>query len=78
MQLKTKLVTVLKQWCTLLVNTNQHEDLNLIFTNHRKEDVIYCLTTIEIVKAQKKDHQIYYKKMQKHQNLIGVFNLLKT
>jgi hypothetical protein len=30
-----------------------------------------------IAKAEKKDHQIYFKKMQKHQNWIGVFNLLK-
>jgi hypothetical protein len=29
-------------------------------------------------KAQKKDHQIYSKKMQKHQNWIGTFALLKT
>ncbi len=29
----------------------------------RNEDGIYCLTTIEIAKAQKKDHQIYSKKM---------------
>ncbi len=78
MQSKTKLVTVLKQWCKLLVNTNQHEELHLMFANHRKEDGIYHLTTIEIAKAQKKDHQIYSKKMQNHQNLIGVFNLLKT
>jgi hypothetical protein len=47
-------------------------------TNHGREDGIYRLTTIEIEKAQKKDHQIYSKKMQKHQNWIGVFNLLKT
>ena len=49
-----------------------------MFANHGKEDGIYHLTTIEIAKAQKKDHQIYSKKMQKHQNWIGVFNLLKT
>jgi hypothetical protein len=36
--------------------------------NHGKEDGIYCLTTIEIAKAQKKDHQIYSKKKRKHQN----------
>jgi hypothetical protein len=46
--------------------------------NHGKEDGIYHLTTIEIAKAQKKDHQMYSKKMQKHQNWIGIFNLLKT
>jgi hypothetical protein len=36
MQLKTKLVTVLKQWGKLYVNTNKHEDLNLMFVNHVK------------------------------------------
>jgi hypothetical protein len=46
--------------------------------NHGREDGIHHLTTIEIAKAQKKDHQIYSKKMQKYQNWIGVFNLLKT
>jgi hypothetical protein len=44
----------------------------------RKEDGLYCLTTIEIAKAQKKDHLIYSKKMQKHQNWISIFILLKT
>jgi hypothetical protein len=78
MQSKTKLVTVLKQWCKLKVNTNKHEDLNLMFANHGREDGTYHLTTIEIAKAQKKDHQIYSKKMQTHRNWIGAFNLLKT
>jgi hypothetical protein len=68
MQSKTKLVTVLKQWCRLLVNTSKHEDLNLMSANHGKENGIYHLTTIEIAKAQKKGHQIYSKKVQKHQN----------
>jgi hypothetical protein len=49
-----------------------------MFANQGKEDGIYHLTTIEIAKAQKKDHQIYSKKMRKHKNWIGVFNLLKT
>jgi hypothetical protein len=49
-----------------------------MFANHGKKDEIYPLTTIEIAKAQKKDHQIYSKKMQKHQKWIGIFNLLKT
>jgi hypothetical protein len=78
MQSKTKLVTVLKQWCKLKVNTIKHEDSYLMYANHGREDRIYRLTTIKIAKAQKKDHQIYSKKMQKHQNWIGVFNLLKT
>ncbi len=49
-----------------------------MFANHQKGDGIYRLTTIEIAKAQKKDLQIYSKKMQKNHNWISVFNLLKT
>ena len=49
------------------INKYQHA---LRFKSHvcksQKEDGIYRLTTIEIAKAQKKDHQIYSKKMQKH------------
>jgi hypothetical protein len=41
-------------------------NLSLMFANHGKEDGIYHLSTIEIAKAQKKDHLIYSKKMQKH------------
>jgi hypothetical protein len=44
----------------------------------QKEDGLNHLTTVEIAKAQKKDHQIYSKKMQIHQNWISIFNLLKT
>jgi hypothetical protein len=49
-----------------------------MFAKSQKEDGVFRLTTIEIAKAQKKDHLIYSKKMQKHQNWISVFNLLKT
>jgi hypothetical protein len=31
------------QWCKLKVVTSKHEDFNLMFTNHRKEDRIYPL-----------------------------------
>jgi hypothetical protein len=34
-----------------------------MFANKGREDGIYHLTTIEIAKAHKKDHQIYFKKM---------------
>jgi hypothetical protein len=56
MQSETKMVTVSKQSCRLSVNTNKHEDLNLMFANHRKEkeDGIYPLTTIEIAKHKRK------------------------
>jgi hypothetical protein len=59
-------------------NTNKHEDSILHVCKSRKEDGLYRLTTIEIAKAQKKDHLIYSKIMQKHQNWIGIFNLLTT
>jgi hypothetical protein len=49
-----------------------------MFANHGKEDGIYPLTALEIAKAQKKDHQNYSKNMQKHQQWICVFSLLKT
>jgi hypothetical protein len=49
-----------------------------MFANHRKEDGIYPLTTLEIATAQEKNHQIYSKKMQKHQKGICVFSLMKT
>jgi hypothetical protein len=49
-----------------------------MFANHGKEDGIYPLTTIEIATAQKKDHQIYSKEMQKYQKWSCIFNLLKT
>jgi hypothetical protein len=47
------------QWCKLKVVTNKHEDFNLMFTNHGKEDGIYPLGTKipskETAKAQQKD-----------------------
>jgi hypothetical protein len=46
-------MAVSNYWCKLEVDTNKHEDLNLVYANHRKEDEINPLTTIEIAKAQK-------------------------
>ncbi len=57
---------------------NKHEGIYLMSVNHKKENGMYRLTIIEIAKAQKKDHQIYSKTMQKHQNWINVFILLET
>ncbi len=60
---------------------NKHQQawrFKLHICKSRKEDGLYRLTAIEIAKAQIKDHLIYSKKMQKHQNWIGVFILLKT
>jgi hypothetical protein len=50
-------MAVSKYWCELEFDTNKHVDLNLVFANHREEDEIYPLTTIEIAKAQKKDQE---------------------
>jgi hypothetical protein len=43
------------QWCKLKVVTSKHEDFNLMFTNHRKEDGIYPLKRDS--KAQNKDQR---------------------
>ena len=59
---RQKWMAVSKHWCKLELDTNKHEDLNLVFENYREEDEIYPLTTIEREKAQKKDQalKIYY------------------
>jgi hypothetical protein len=38
-------MAVSKQWWKLKVDTNKHEDLNLVFANHGKDVEIYPLTT---------------------------------
>jgi hypothetical protein len=43
------------QWCKLKVFTSKHEDFNLMFTNHGKEDGIYPLKRDS--KAQNKDQR---------------------
>jgi hypothetical protein len=43
------------QWCKLKVVTSKHEDCNLMFTNHGKEDGIYLLKRDS--KAQNKDQR---------------------
>ncbi len=57
--------------------TDKHEVLNRMFVNHGKRMIIPSYYNRDS-KAQKKDQQIYSKKMQKHHNWIGVFILLKT
>jgi hypothetical protein len=51
-------MTVSKNWCELDIDTdklelyiNKHDGWNLVFAHHKKEDVIYPLTTIEIAEA---------------------------
>jgi hypothetical protein len=51
-------MTVSKHWYNLEMDTNKHEDLNFAFANHREEDEIYPLTTIEIAEAQHKDQEL--------------------
>jgi hypothetical protein len=60
-------MTVSKHLCNLEIDTDKHEDLNFTFANHREEDKIYPLTTIEIAEAQCKDRElkVYYKKNTK-------------
>jgi hypothetical protein len=48
-------MVVSKHWCGLELDTNKHDDLNLVIANHREEDKIHPLTTIEIAKAQNED-----------------------
>jgi hypothetical protein len=55
-------MTVWKNWCKLDIDldnldlyTNKHDDWNLVFAHHEKEDEIYPLTLIEIAEAQHKD-----------------------
>jgi hypothetical protein len=38
-------IAVSKHWCNLEIDTNKHEDLNLVFANHGEEDEIYPFTT---------------------------------
>jgi hypothetical protein len=60
-------MTVSNYWCNLKTDTDKHKDLNFAFANHREEDEIYPLTTIEIEKAQCKviDLKVYCKKYAK-------------
>jgi hypothetical protein len=38
-------MAVSKHWFKLKVDTNKHEDFNLVLANHRNEDRIYPLRT---------------------------------
>ncbi len=72
-------VAVSKHLCKLKLDTNKHDDLNLMFANHREEGETYILTTIEIAKAQKKDWglKVYYKKNAKTPKKDVHFQLLE-
>jgi hypothetical protein len=51
-------MAVSKHWCNLEIDTNKHEDLNFVFANHREEEEIYLLATIEIAEAQHKVQEL--------------------
>ncbi len=57
-QSETILDGSLKHWCQLEIDTNKHEDKNLVYAIHREEDEIYPLTTIEIAISQQKDQEL--------------------
>ncbi len=61
---------VLKNWCELDNDsdnldsyTSKHDDWNLVFTHHKKEEEVYPLTLTEIADAQCKDQELkdYFK-----------------
>jgi hypothetical protein len=62
---------VLKKWCELDIDsdnldsyTDKHDDWNLMFAHHKKEEEVYSLTLTEIADAQRKDQELkaYLKK----------------
>jgi hypothetical protein len=61
------------QWCKLKVVTSKHEDFNLMFTNHRKEDGIYPSRKENILQRDSKSTKQrsiikdLYKNIWKHQ-----------
>jgi hypothetical protein len=55
-------MTASKKWCELDIDsdnldsyTGKHDNWNLVFAHHKKEDKIYPLTLTEIADAQCKD-----------------------
>ncbi len=59
-----------------IVVTSKHEDCNLMFTNHRKEDGKYPLK--EIAKAQNKDQRSIVTACTNTYNRIDVFSTLRS
>jgi hypothetical protein len=49
---------VLQRKLDLDLNTDKHDDWNLVFAHHKEEDKMYPLTTIEIAEAQHKDQEL--------------------
>ncbi len=65
---RQNLMAISKHWCQLEVDTNKQEDLNLAFANHGEEDETSYDTTVEIAKAQQKDHKLKVYYMQNAKN----------
>jgi hypothetical protein len=75
-------MTFSKNWCELDIDsdnldsyTDKHNDWNLVFAHHNKEDEIYPLMLTEIADAQCKDQElkVYFKKNAKMpQKVIGL------
>jgi hypothetical protein len=61
------------------LNTNKHDDWNLVFAHHEEEDEIYPLTTIEITEAQHKDKElkVYFEKNTKMPQKDVCFQLIE-
>ncbi len=64
-------MTVAKKWCKLDIDsdnldsyTDKHDDWNLVFAHHKKDEEVYPLTLTEIADAQRKDQELkaYFKK----------------
>ncbi len=81
-------MTVSKNWCKLDIdtnkldidlNTNKHDDWNLVFAHHKKEVEMFPLTTIEIAEAQRKDQElkVYFKKNAKFPKKNICFQLIE-
>ncbi len=60
-------MAVSKHWFNLEIDTKKHKDLNIVFANHRKEDEINPLSTIELAEAQQQDQEfkVYFKQNAK-------------
>jgi hypothetical protein len=56
-------MAVSKHLCNVEIDTDKHEDLNLVFAKHGEEDETYPLITIEIAEAQCKEQElkVYFK-----------------
>jgi hypothetical protein len=81
-------MTISKNWCKLDIDsdnldsyTDKHDDWNLVFAHHEKEDKIYPLTLTDIADAQRKDQElnVYFRKnATMPQKVIGLYLIEDT